>query len=192
MGHYGPSAHHYNPNDALQHQQHMPHYQNHNQSHNQHNQAPIRQHYNQMSHATNGSRDGGSQSSDLGQAFGAGEQGLNAEEKRILEGIAQLMNPATRESALLELSKKREQFPQLALILWHSFGELLKTLRESYHQSRADQEMQESWLHCSKKSSPSILSSTLHSLPPPHRTESVMLLHCSNASLLTPRLDLCS
>lgn len=46
----------------------------------------------------------------------------SAEERRILEWIAQLMRPDTRESALLELSKKREQFPQLALILWHSFG----------------------------------------------------------------------
>jgi len=32
------------------------------------------------------------------------------------------MKPSTRETALLELSKKREQVPELALILWHSFG----------------------------------------------------------------------
>ncbi|MCO5582978.1 hypothetical protein L7F22_036883 [Adiantum nelumboides] len=30
-----------------------------------------------------------------------------------------------RETALLELSKKREQYEDLALVLWHSFGELL-------------------------------------------------------------------
>ena len=47
----------------------------------------------------------------------------SAEERRVLQWIAQLMDPATREAALLELSKKREQFPQLALILWHSFGQ---------------------------------------------------------------------
>jgi hypothetical protein len=41
----------------------------------------------------------------------------------VLEWISQLMKPATRETALLELSKKREQVPELALILWHSFGE---------------------------------------------------------------------
>ena len=46
----------------------------------------------------------------------------SAEERRVLQWIAQLMDPKTREGALLELSKKREQFPQLALILWHSFG----------------------------------------------------------------------
>lgn len=60
-------------------------------------------------------------------ASGAGPP--SAEERRVLQWIAQLMDPATRESALLELSKKREQFPQLALILWHSFGE--HTLRHT-------------------------------------------------------------
>lgn len=48
--------------------------------------------------------------------------GSSADERRVLEWIAQLMNSTQREAALLELSKKREQFPQLALILWHSFG----------------------------------------------------------------------
>lgn len=32
---------------------------------------------------------------------------------------------AQREHALLELSKKREQYEDLALVLWHSFGEWL-------------------------------------------------------------------
>jgi CCR4-NOT transcription complex subunit 9 len=31
---------------------------------------------------------------------------------------------AQRENALFELSKKREQYEDLALVLWHSFGEL--------------------------------------------------------------------
>lgn len=48
--------------------------------------------------------------------------GMNEENRRVLEWIAQMMRPETRESALLELSKKREQVPELALILWHSFG----------------------------------------------------------------------
>lgn len=47
---------------------------------------------------------------------------MTEENRRVLDWIAQLMKPATRESALLELSKKREQVPELALILWHSFG----------------------------------------------------------------------
>jgi CCR4-NOT transcription complex subunit 9 len=50
------------------------------------------------------------------------EVGMTEENKRVLDWIAQLMKPNTRESALLELSKKREQVPELALILWHSFG----------------------------------------------------------------------
>ena len=50
---------------------------------------------------------------------------VSDENRRVLEWIAQMMNPQTREGALLELSKKREQVPELALILWHSFGESL-------------------------------------------------------------------
>lgn len=38
--------------------------------------------------------------------------------------IVDLMNPNSREGALLELSKKREQWDDLALVLWHSFGTL--------------------------------------------------------------------
>jgi CCR4-NOT transcription complex subunit 9 len=49
---------------------------------------------------------------------------MSEENQRVLEWIAQLMKPNTRETALLELSKKREQVPELALILWHSFGML--------------------------------------------------------------------
>jgi CCR4-NOT transcription complex subunit 9 len=48
--------------------------------------------------------------------------GMTEENQRVLGWIAELMKPATRETALLELSKKREQVPELALILWHSFG----------------------------------------------------------------------
>jgi CCR4-NOT transcription complex subunit 9 len=54
--------------------------------------------------------------------------GMTEENKRVLDWIAQLMKPSTRESALLELSKKREQVPELALILWHSFGRADKVL----------------------------------------------------------------
>jgi CCR4-NOT transcription complex subunit 9 len=35
-----------------------------------------------------------------------------------------------RESALLELSKKREDFADLAPILWHSFGTIAALLQE--------------------------------------------------------------
>lgn len=50
--------------------------------------------------------------------------GVTEENRRVLVWIAELLNEDTRESALLELSKKREQVPELALILWHSFGKL--------------------------------------------------------------------
>ncbi|KAL2874551.1 RNA-binding protein, CCR4-NOT complex subunit Rcd1 [Colletotrichum sp. CLE4] len=44
--------------------------------------------------------------------------------------IADLLSESTREAALLELSKKREQVPELALILWHSFGVMTSLLQE--------------------------------------------------------------
>lgn len=50
------------------------------------------------------------------------DQQMSEENRKVLEWIAQVLNASTRESALLELSKKREQVPELALILWHSFG----------------------------------------------------------------------
>jgi CCR4-NOT transcription complex subunit 9 len=44
------------------------------------------------------------------------------EDATIYALIIDLLDPNTRESALLELSKKREQYDDLALVLWHSFG----------------------------------------------------------------------
>ena len=41
---------------------------------------------------------------------------------RICNWINELANPDARENALLELSKKRESVPDLAPMLWHSFG----------------------------------------------------------------------
>ena len=42
---------------------------------------------------------------------------------QIFEWVSQLLKgPEGREKALLELSRKREQYDDLALILWHSFG----------------------------------------------------------------------
>lgn len=39
-----------------------------------------------------------------------------------MELIRELLNSKTREGALQELSKKREMYDDLALVLWHSFG----------------------------------------------------------------------
>jgi len=44
------------------------------------------------------------------------------EESKIYALVIDLLDPNTREAALLELSKKREQYDDLALVLWHSFG----------------------------------------------------------------------
>jgi len=44
--------------------------------------------------------------------------------------VLDLVSPDTRENALLELSKKREAFPDLAPILWHSFGTVAALLQE--------------------------------------------------------------
>jgi CCR4-NOT transcription complex subunit 9 len=51
-------------------------------------------------------------------------ENVSEDNRRTLAYIADLLNENTREAALLELSKKREQVPELALILWHSFGTL--------------------------------------------------------------------
>lgn len=54
--------------------------------------------------------------SNIGPNLGAQEDG------KIYGLVVDLMDPNTREGALLELSKKREQYDDLALVLWHSFG----------------------------------------------------------------------
>ncbi len=44
--------------------------------------------------------------------------------------VLDLINPGTRENALLELSKRRESFPELAPFLWHSFGTVAALIQE--------------------------------------------------------------
>jgi CCR4-NOT transcription complex subunit 9 len=44
------------------------------------------------------------------------------DDNKIYSLVIDLLDPNTRERALLELSKKREQYDDLALVLWHSFG----------------------------------------------------------------------
>lgn len=49
--------------------------------------------------------------------------GINLQEDSKIYGLViDLLDASSRESALLELSKKREQYDDLALVLWHSFG----------------------------------------------------------------------
>ena len=57
---------------------------------------------------------------DNGPATGDGS--WIEENRRVLGWVAELLNGNSRETALMELSKKREQVPELAMIIWHSFG----------------------------------------------------------------------
>ncbi|KAH9072188.1 Rcd1-domain-containing protein [Lactarius deliciosus] len=52
------------------------------------------------------------------------------DESNIYALVIDLMDPETREAALLELSKKREQYDDLALVLWHAFGIMPALLQE--------------------------------------------------------------
>ncbi|KAL5480814.1 RCD1 [Sanghuangporus weigelae] len=58
------------------------------------------------------------------------QQLMQQEESKIYALVIDLMDVNTREAALLELSKKREQYDDLALVLWHSFGIMSALLQE--------------------------------------------------------------
>lgn len=99
----------------------------HQQSHHQHAQQAAaaasvaqQQHYNRIAATHNSTLP--SMAAAHGQDAGVMESNVTEENRRTLAFIADLLNEDTREAALLELSKKREQVPELALILWHSFG----------------------------------------------------------------------
>ncbi len=51
------------------------------------------------------------------------------ENAELYELVLQLTNADMREAALLELSRKREKYPDLAPILWHSFGTMSALVR---------------------------------------------------------------
>jgi len=55
---------------------------------------------------------------------------MSADTKELYGLVQQLLIPDQRESALLELSKKRESFPDLAPVLWHSVGIISVLLQE--------------------------------------------------------------
>ena len=95
----------------------------------QHHHPSAQQQYGRMAALSNASATTNPGISGMGggehqpSLLAAESQGAD-ENRRTLGYIAQLLNPDTRETALLELSKKREQVPELALVLWHSFGKL--------------------------------------------------------------------
>ena len=136
MQHVFPHQNPYQPD-----RQHHPHAQTHHQYAQTQaaaaaNAAAQQQHYGRI--AQNGNTPtsnntmaqalGGGREIDHGPGtmMGAGEQQMSEDNRKVLEWIAQVLNANTREAALLELSKKREQVPELALILWHSFGKLYR------------------------------------------------------------------
>ena len=93
------------------------------------------QHYNRMAANSNASTTpslSGMNANEPAANMANPDQGISEENRRMLEWIAQLLKPATRETALLELSKKREQVPELALILWHSFGMFSLSRQQSF------------------------------------------------------------
>ena len=73
----------------------------------------------------NATMDGGAETGSPGM-----EHGISEDNRKVLQWVAELMDPARREGALMELSKKREQVPELALVIWHSFGVMTSLLQE--------------------------------------------------------------
>ena len=80
-----------------------------------------------MTANTNGSN-GHAIGIDHGSSMGSTEGNFVEDNRRVLSWVAELLNGNSREHALMELSKKREQVPELALIIWHSFGSRAKFL----------------------------------------------------------------
>lgn len=74
--------------------------------------------------ATPGTAGTGTGNSTTGAAPGSGDT------KELQQLVLQLIVADQREIALLELSKKREAFPDLAPVLWYSFGTMAALLQE--------------------------------------------------------------
>jgi len=70
----------------------------------------------------------GGSNSAVGGAPGGIPDHVNQEQ--VFKWIEDLGCSDTRENSLLELSKKREQVPELAPMLWHSFGTVAALLQE--------------------------------------------------------------
>lgn len=109
-------------------QQQYPHHAAHQHAHAQ--AVAQHQHYNRM--AGNNNNNTGSNGHGMNMNHenspATGEGSWIEENRRVLGWVAELLNGSSRETALMELSKKREQVPELAMIIWHSFGE--QTLEE--------------------------------------------------------------
>ena len=113
-----PSWHH---QQQTHHQQQHPHHAAHQHAHAQ--AVAQHQHYNRMG-ASNSGTNGHGMNMDHNSGPNSAEGNWMEENRRVLGWVAELLNGNSRETALMELSKKREQVPELALIIWHSFGKL--------------------------------------------------------------------
>ena len=71
-----------------------------------------------------GAGNGGGMAGDngLSGSISVMDGGVSEENRKVFIWVAELLDPNRRETALMELSKKREQVPELALVIWHSFG----------------------------------------------------------------------
>lgn len=96
--------------------------------------AAQQQHYNRLANSHNNAATNMAVSA-AAHVQDSGLENVSEDNRRTLSYIADLLSENTREAALLELSKKREQVPELALILWHSFGTCLSFL-EAWHLKR--------------------------------------------------------
>lgn len=77
---------------------------------------------------SNASGAGAGQSQAPGSNNPANDTPVSSE--RIACWITELLSSATRENALMELSRKREKVVDLAVLLWHSFGSVAVLLHE--------------------------------------------------------------
>ena len=125
-----------------QHQQQHSHPTAHQHAQAQAAAAAQQQHYNRLAvnnnnnnNANNNSNSGHGMHAEPNVIGGSNDGNWSEENRRVLGWVAELMNGNSRETALMELSKKREQVPELALIIWHSFG---KVPGISYERKTAD------------------------------------------------------
>ncbi|KAJ5086613.1 Cell differentiation protein (Rcd1) [Penicillium alfredii] len=98
--------------------------------------AAQQQHYGRLAMTGNGAGNP-AQGAGAGAMGGEGlsnvsvmDGGISEENRKVFIWVAELLDPARREAALMELSKKREQVPELALVIWHSFGVMTALLQE--------------------------------------------------------------
>ncbi|MDI1490655.1 MAG: RNA-binding protein, CCR4-NOT complex subunit Rcd1 [Ramalina farinacea] len=118
------------PSWLQQSQNHHSHQSNHHGQHHNHAQALAQQqHYSRMAGSNNGSN-GHNLGLDHSNGLGSAEGNFLEENRKVLGWVAELLHGSSRETALMELSKKREQVPELALIIWHSFGVMTSLLQE--------------------------------------------------------------